>query len=80
MCGVPMKPTAHGTADTDTITVPARPAALSVDSGYIMNSPKCPVCSGLGVLLGALGNLRWFRCRDCGVNFSRRRCSKVSGF
>lgn len=41
-----------------------------------MNAPSCPHCSGRGLLLGALGNLRWFRCRDCGIDFntaSRRR-------
>lgn len=31
---------------------------------------ECPACSGEdAVLLGALGNKRWFRCRDCGVTF-----------
>lgn len=34
--------------------------------------PHCPVCSGDGVPLGTLGRLRWFRCRDCGMNFSRQ--------
>ena len=34
--------------------------------------PHCPVCAGDGVPLGTLGRLRWFRCRDCGVNFSRQ--------
>lgn len=32
----------------------------------------CPHCAGDGVLLGTLGRLRWFRCRDCGMNFSRQ--------
>ena len=32
----------------------------------------CPVCAGDGVPLGTLGRLRWFRCRDCGMNFSRQ--------
>ena len=32
----------------------------------------CPLCAGDGVLLGTLGRLRWFRCRDCGMNFSRQ--------
>ena len=31
----------------------------------------CPICPGLGSLLGRLGHLRWFRSRDCGMNFSR---------
>lgn len=32
----------------------------------------CPLCAGDGVLLGTLGRLRWFRCRDCGMDFSRQ--------
>jgi transposase-like protein len=34
--------------------------------------PACPVCSGQGVPLGQLGRLRWYRCRDCGIDFNRR--------
>ncbi|WP_265942138.1 hypothetical protein [Dechloromonas sp. A34] len=34
--------------------------------------PQCPVCAGDGVPLGTLGRLRWFRYRDCGMNFSRQ--------
>jgi len=29
----------------------------------------CPVCNGPGVLLGALGSLVHFRCRNCGMDF-----------
>lgn len=36
-----------------------------------MKTPHCPACSGPGVLLGSLGSLRHFRCRDCGIDFSR---------
>lgn len=35
--------------------------------------PGCPMCPGHGVLLGTLGAMRWFRCRDCGWDFARRR-------
>jgi hypothetical protein len=35
-------------------------------------NPKCPSCSGPGVMLGVLGYLRWFSCRDCGLEFSRK--------
>jgi len=28
-------------------------------------------CGGLGVLMGVLGRLVWYRCRDCGWEFSR---------
>jgi tRNA(Ile2) C34 agmatinyltransferase TiaS len=36
-----------------------------------MNSPTCSICGGYGVLLGTLGFLDWFRCRSCGMDFSR---------
>lgn len=38
-----------------------------------MSAPNCPMCPGKGVLLGALGPRRWFRCRDCGIDFSKMR-------
>ncbi len=43
-----------------------------------MNPPACPVCPGHGVPLGQLGPLRWFRCRDCGIDFSRRTKASAS--
>jgi hypothetical protein len=30
----------------------------------------CPVCGGPLGLLGHLGKLAWFRCRDCGAECS----------
>ena len=30
----------------------------------------CPMCDGPGTIMGALGNKLWFRCRDCGIDFS----------
>lgn len=30
----------------------------------------CPVCGGVGVMLGFMGKLIWFRCRYCGWEFS----------
>jgi tRNA(Ile2) C34 agmatinyltransferase TiaS len=35
------------------------------------NALRCPICPGHGVPLGTLGRLRWFRCRDCGMDFHR---------
>jgi DNA-directed RNA polymerase subunit RPC12/RpoP len=32
---------------------------------------QCPVCPGEGVILGALGTRVHYRCRDCGMEFSR---------
>jgi hypothetical protein len=34
---------------------------------------KCRLCGGLLCLLGQLGLLAWFRCRDCGMQFSKTR-------
>jgi len=33
-------------------------------------APACPACGGPGVPLGRLGRLIWWRCRDCGIDFS----------
>ena len=32
----------------------------------------CPACGGEGVLLGSLGNLAHYRCRNCGAQFSEK--------
>jgi len=32
---------------------------------------SCLLCEGPLMLLGDLGGLGWFRCRDCGMEFSR---------
>jgi hypothetical protein len=31
---------------------------------------ECPGCSGEGSHIGDLGRRRYFRCRDCGIDFS----------
>ena len=31
---------------------------------------QCPMCRGEGYSIGSLGNLEWFRCRQCGWEFS----------
>jgi len=36
-------------------------------------APACPICRGEGCLLGPLGPRTWFRCRQCGMDFSRKR-------
>jgi tRNA(Ile2) C34 agmatinyltransferase TiaS len=41
-------------------------------TGTSPQSPTCPVCPGRGTPLGQLGRLRWYRCRDCGIDFNRR--------
>lgn len=30
----------------------------------------CPLCEGVGTEMGVLGNLAWYRCQDCGAEFS----------
>ena len=35
------------------------------------HAPACPLCPGEGALLGTLGLRTWFRCRQCGMDFSR---------
>lgn len=37
-----------------------------------MKTKACPACGGDPVALGGLGNLLWFRCRDCGAEFSSK--------
>jgi len=32
--------------------------------------PHCPMCNGPGAKLGNLGWMHWFRCIDCGWDFS----------
>lgn len=41
-----------------------------------MSPARCPACHGCGRVLGTLGALRWYRCRACGVDFSRPRATK----
>lgn len=31
---------------------------------------RCKQCGGEGMLLGRLSLLFWYRCRQCGINFS----------
>lgn len=31
---------------------------------------NCSICNGILVLLGRLGWLTYFRCRDCGMDFT----------
>lgn len=55
--------------------------SLRSDEGNLMyssNAPRCPLCPGHGVLLGTLGRLRWYRCRDCGWDFNRPARSRAA--
>jgi transposase-like protein len=33
---------------------------------------NCPICEGPGIVLGVLGTLKHFSCRNCGMQFSKR--------
>lgn len=32
----------------------------------------CRLCGGVLALLGVLGRLAWYRCRDCGMDWNER--------
>lgn len=36
----------------------------------------CKICGGDLILMGGLGNLKWFSCRNCGMQFSKKIKSK----
>ena len=52
----------HGVRVIDEITSPT--------SGLVTEGKSCGMCGGEGMLLGALGNRKHFRCRNCGMDFS----------
>ena len=35
------------------------------------NTAECPLCGGVGKEMGVLAEREWFRCQDCGFDFSR---------
>ena len=41
-----------------------------------MNAPRCPHCRGCGRGFGTLGTLRWYRCRNCGADFCKRKVAR----
>lgn len=30
----------------------------------------CPACGGIGLIMGYLCNLAWYRCQNCGMQFN----------
>lgn len=38
-----------------------------------MNKKKCSLCGGALYFLGKLGPLAWFRCENCGMEFSKSK-------
>ena len=41
-----------------------------MEISIIETQENCPVCDGLGVFLGTLGNLHHYTCQDCGIGFN----------
>lgn len=45
--------------------------AESLTEGMPMgDEPQCPACGGQGQTLGGMGQLEWYRCRNCGLDFN----------
>jgi predicted RNA-binding Zn-ribbon protein involved in translation (DUF1610 family) len=42
-----------------------------VDDDDTATSSLCPVCGGEGALLGTLGHVTSYRCRDCGTVYQQ---------
>ena len=38
---------------------------------YDEDETSCPICSGPGEYIGALGTLEHFKCQSCGMYFNR---------
>ena len=38
----------------------------------VLEAPTCPLDGGPGVLLGTLGSLTHYRCRNCGIDYSTK--------
>lgn len=64
---------APGAAPFDTRAHTARRADSPGLHMSTHRAPACPICEGEGVLLGPLGPRTWFRCRQCGMDCSRKR-------
>jgi hypothetical protein len=62
----------------DTMKVSFDPMMRGLDAGMGMDDesefeiPECPACGGPGGLMGALGQRVYFRCRNCGLDFSKK--------
>lgn len=35
----------------------------------LVGPPSCPLCDGVGLYLGQLGLLIYFKCQQCGIEF-----------
>jgi hypothetical protein len=47
------------------------PIYLADEEIVVPDLPLCPACGGEEpVVLGQLGRLQWYRCRDCGIDFN----------
>ena len=37
---------------------------------FDIDNIDCPICEGQALVLGTLGRLNHYRCRDCGMDFA----------
>jgi tRNA(Ile2) C34 agmatinyltransferase TiaS len=44
-----------------------------MEDEIVEEPPACRVCGGELYVLGALGKRMWFRCQNCGMEFSSRQ-------
>lgn len=49
------------------------------DEGFEDEMPSCPACGGPGMLLGTLGRLTHFKCRNCGMEYSEGDTHTAAG-
>ena len=63
-------------APGDTIEVGSLGVQASADELEDSPSPECPACGGEGGDMGVLGSRRHFRCRQCGIDFSKTASAK----
>ena len=54
--------------DQDLSSTTEKPPAPGVEE--FVTAPPCPTCEGRGIHMGTLGNRKWYRCRECGLNFN----------
>jgi hypothetical protein len=60
---------------TDDEATTDEPEAEEEGWGEPLENPSCPTCGGIGMHLGQLGTRIYFRCRDCGMDFSHKEPS-----
>ena len=68
-CGGPLKESKHSEVFNCTLCN----AEVNIRDIFEKDdAPECPACGGPGKLLGPLGKLTHYRCRNCGMDFSTK--------